>query len=105
MSDEIRTPLNGVLGMMEVLERQGLDDPQRRSVVTMRNSAHALMRIIDDVLDFSKIEAGRLELEETVFSLSELVEGAIGTFRQHAREKGLSLHVEITGRVCRHAFG
>ena len=96
MSHEIRTPLNGVLGMMEVLERQRLDDPQRRSVVTMRDSAHALMRIIDDVLDFSKIEAGRLELEETVFSLSELVEGAIGTFRQQAREKGLSLHVEIT---------
>ena len=96
MSHEIRTPLNGVLGMMEVLERQGLDDPQLRSVVTMRDSAHALMRIIDDVLDFSKIEAGKLELEETVFSLSELVEGTLGTFRQHAREKGLSLHVDIT---------
>jgi signal transduction histidine kinase len=78
-----------------VLERQGLDDPQRRSVATMRDSAHALLRIIDDVLDFSKIEAGRLELEETVFSLSELVQGALGTFRQQARGKGLALHVEI----------
>ena len=96
MSHEIRTPLNGVLGMMEVLECQGLDDPQRRSVTTMRDSAHALLRIIDDVLDFSKIEAGRLELEETVFSLSELVQGALGTFRQQARGKGLVLHVEIT---------
>jgi signal transduction histidine kinase/DNA-binding NarL/FixJ family response regulator/PAS domain-containing protein len=95
MSHEIRTPLNGVLGMMEVLERQGLDEPQHRSVATMRDSAQALLRIIDDVLDFSKIEAGRLELEETVFALSELVQGTLGTFRQQARAKGLGLNVDI----------
>jgi signal transduction histidine kinase/CheY-like chemotaxis protein/HPt (histidine-containing phosphotransfer) domain-containing protein len=95
MSHEIRTPLNGVLGMMEVLERQGLDEPQRRSLGTMRDSAHALLRIIDDVLDFSKIEAGRLEFEETVFSLAELVQGTVGTFREQVRAKGLALEVEI----------
>ena len=66
MSHEIRTPMNGVLGMMEVLDRQGLDPAQRRTVATMRDSAQALLRIIDDVLDFSKIEAGRLELEATI---------------------------------------
>src|SRR5262245_47875765 len=95
MSHEIRTPLNGVLGMMEVLERQGLDHPQRRSLATMRDSAQPLLRIIDDVLDFSKIEAGRLELEEAAFSLSELVERTLGTFRQQARAKGLAFNVEI----------
>src|SRR5262245_50539316 len=96
MSHEIRTPLNGVLGMMDVLERQGLDDAQRRSVATMRDSAQALLRIIDDVLDFSKIEAGRLELEETVFSMFELVESTLDPFRQQAREEGLALHMAIT---------
>ena len=75
MSHEIRTPMNGVLGMMDVLERQGLEPAQQRTVATMRESAQALLRIIDDVLDFSKIEAGRLELEETPFSLSGLIEG------------------------------
>ena len=53
--------MNGVLGMIEVLERQGLSKDQRRILVTMRESAQALLCIIDDVLDFSKIEAGRLE--------------------------------------------
>src|SRR4030095_9822085 len=81
MSHEIRTPMNGVLGMMEVLEHQGLDAEQRYTVATMRESAQALLRIIDDVLDFSKIEAGRLEMEETAFSLSGLIDGAIDTFR------------------------
>jgi signal transduction histidine kinase/FixJ family two-component response regulator/HPt (histidine-containing phosphotransfer) domain-containing protein/uncharacterized protein YigA (DUF484 family) len=95
MSHEIRTPMNGVLGMMEVLERQGLGDDQLPLVATMRDSAQALVRIIDDVLDFSKIEAGRLELEATAFSLSELVAGAIDTLRPQANAKGLAIAAEI----------
>jgi PAS domain S-box-containing protein len=95
MSHEIRTPMNGVLGMIDVLQRQGLDGPQRRTVSTIRDSAQSLLRIIDDVLDFSKIEAGRLELEETAFSLSGLIEGVAGTFRQQAIIKGLALDVDI----------
>jgi signal transduction histidine kinase/CheY-like chemotaxis protein len=91
MSHEIRTPMNGVLGMMEVLDRQGLDAAQRRTVATMRDSAQALLRIIDDVLDFSKIEAGRLELESTVFSLSGLIDGVLSTFQAQANAKGLVL--------------
>src|SRR5262249_34425806 len=67
---EIGTPMNGVLGMVDVLGRQDLDEAQRRIVSTMRDSGEALLHIIDDVLDFSKIEAGHLELEATPFSLS-----------------------------------
>ena len=59
------------------------------------SSAQALLRIIDDVLDFSKIEAGRLELEETAFSLSGLIDGVVGTFRPQALAKGLALDVAI----------
>jgi len=91
MSHEIRTPMNGVLGMMEVLERQRLDDAQRGTVGTMRESARALLRIIDDVLDFSKIEAGRLDLEATAFSLSGLIDGIMSTFKSQAGAKNLTL--------------
>ena len=95
MSHEIRTPMNGVLGMVDVLERQGLNEAQRRSVSTIRDSAQALLHIIDAVLDFSKIEAGRLELEATAFSLSGLMEGALDTFRPQAVAKALVLDAEI----------
>jgi PAS domain S-box-containing protein len=95
MSHEIRTPMNGVLGMMEVLERLGLGEAQRPLVATMRDSAHALLRIIDDVLDFSKIEAGRLELETTAFSLSGLIDSASDTLRPQAAARGLTLDTEI----------
>lgn len=95
MSHEIRTPMNGVLGMLEVLEHQGLTDNQRAIVATMRSSASALLRIIDDVLDFSRIEAGRLELEETPFSLTELVTGAVNALRPQADAKGLALTAKV----------
>ena len=91
MSHEIRTPMNGVLGMMEVLEAEGVDEVQARTVATMRESAQALLRIIDDLLDFSKIEAGALDFEEASFSLTGLVDNAIATFRPQAERKGLSL--------------
>jgi signal transduction histidine kinase/DNA-binding response OmpR family regulator len=91
MSHEIRTPMNGVLGMMDVLEAEGVGNNQARTLGTMRDSAQALLRIIDDLLDFSKIEAGALELEELPFSLAGLVESTIATFRPQAERKGLSL--------------
>ncbi len=95
MSHEIRTPMNGVLGMMEVLDHQDLTDAQRGTVSVMRESAVSLLRIIDDVLDFSKIEAGRMELEETAFSLSDIVTGTIRAMRAPAVAKSIRLAAEL----------
>jgi PAS domain S-box-containing protein len=67
MSHEIRTPMYGVTGMMELLQQTELTETQREYVVAARDSADALLVIIDDLLDFSKIEAGRLELEREDF--------------------------------------
>jgi signal transduction histidine kinase/CheY-like chemotaxis protein/HPt (histidine-containing phosphotransfer) domain-containing protein len=95
MSHEIRTPMNGVLGMLEVLERHGLTEAQRPIAATMRASAQALLRIIDDVLDFSKIEAGRLELEASAFSLNGLLRSAIETVGPQALAKGITVEIAI----------
>ena len=97
MSHEIRTPMNGVLGMIEVLERTPPGPAQARCVAVMRESAGALLRIIDDLLDFSKIEAGRMELEALPFSLRGLVEGAVDTLAVEAKRKGLLLFADPLG--------
>ncbi len=95
MSHEIRTPMNGVVGTAELLERENLSERQKRLVGTVRSSAAALLRIIDDVLDFSKIEAGRMELEEAPFSLRGLIEGTADTLSVQVEKKGLSIAATV----------
>jgi signal transduction histidine kinase/ActR/RegA family two-component response regulator len=97
MSHEIRTPINGVLGMMEVLERSKLAPAQARTVAVMRESAQALLRIIDDVLDFSKIDAGHMEIEALPLSIGELVAGTVETMLPQARQKHLALFADPPG--------
>ncbi|HEY2873117.1 MAG TPA: PAS-domain containing protein, partial [Reyranella sp.] len=95
MSHEIRTPMNGVVGTAELLEREPLSERQKRMVGTIRSSAAALMRIIDDVLDFSKIEAGHMELEEAPCSLHHLIAGAADLVTAQVERKRLAVTTEI----------
>ncbi|HEY0833398.1 MAG TPA: ATP-binding protein, partial [Azospirillum sp.] len=96
MSHEIRTPMNGVLGMLELIALTPLDAEQSSLVTTVRDSANALLRIIDDILDLSKIEAGKLDLEELDLSPLELVEGVADLLAPQAHQKELALicHVD-----------
>jgi two-component system, sensor histidine kinase and response regulator len=91
MSHEIRTPMNGVIGMAELLLDQPLPSQQRECAETIRDSACALLVVINDVLDFSKIEAGKLELEMTNFDPRELVEDVVRLLAIQAHAKNLEI--------------
>jgi len=73
MSHEFRTPLNGIVGMAELLVTTPLSAEQRDSAEVIQTSARSLQLLVDDVLDFSTIEAGKLKRSDADFSLSELV--------------------------------
>ncbi|WP_137890673.1 response regulator [Ramlibacter sp. 2FC] len=91
MSHEIRTPMNGVLGMAEVLAESQMSDYQADLVKTIRESAQALLTIIDDILDFSKIEAGRMTLERIPLSLTDMVEGLCNSLAPVAERAGVDI--------------
>ncbi len=91
MSHEIRTPMNGVIGMIEVLQQSSLTSYQMEMTNLIRESAFALLEIIEDILDFSKIEAGRLEIELRPILLATVVEKACSMLEHMAASKGVEL--------------
>ncbi len=95
MSHEIRTPMNGVLGMAELLSMGRLDAQQTQAVGTIRESAHALLRVIDDVLDFTKIEAGRLDIEHLPLVLDSLLESVVDSLEPMAHSRRVRLHLFV----------
>lgn len=105
VSHEMRTPLNGVIAMADVLRETKLDESQREIVDTLSTSANLLLAQIEDVLDMAKIEAGRVHIENAPFDLSKLIAGTVKVLLPQARYKGLRVEVEIAPEAARWFVG
>jgi len=91
MSHEIRRPLNGVIGMTDVLLETSLDSDQRDCAETIKFSGETLLTILSYILDFSKIEAGKLVLETIDLNPRSIVKEALKIVSQAAAQKELTL--------------
>ncbi len=96
MTHELRTPLIGVLGMNELLQRSQLNEQQIVLTETVQKSGQDLLALISDILDISKIEAGKLKLEPEVVELYTIVEEVTHLLAPKASEKGIAMVCDIT---------
>lgn len=88
LSHEFRTPLNGILGMAEVLSLSELSEEQRQSVSVIQESSHILLHLINDLLDLSKLEAGEMKLNPSSMDLRAIVKHVTLLLSQKVSDKG-----------------
>ena len=92
MSHDIRTPINGICGMLEVAEYFSDDlEKQKECRGKIRNASNLLLELINEVLDMGKLESGEVVLEEQPFNLQEIVDEVINVIDKLAEEQGLEL--------------
>jgi PAS domain S-box-containing protein len=99
MSHEIRTPMNAIMGIADLLAKTPLSPEQSKYVQIFRRAGDNLLNLVNDILDLSKVEASQLELEQTGFSLDDLLEKVTEIVAVRAHEKGLALICEIAPSV------
>jgi signal transduction histidine kinase/FixJ family two-component response regulator len=105
VSHEVRTPMNGVIGMTELLLQTRLDEEQRTYAAQIEQSSEQALVIINDILDISKIETGHLALDVTDFDLVETIKETCSAAGALARAKGLRLDLQIDSDVPTHVRG
>ncbi len=95
VSHEIRTPIQTIIGMMDLINETNLDHEQKEYVRQVNFSAEVLLALVNDVLDFSKLESGNMTLENSVFNLTDCIEQTVDLISMEAHKKNLEVLVDI----------
>ncbi|MGC4047848.1 MAG: ATP-binding protein [Armatimonas sp.] len=105
VSHEVRTPLNGIIGMTELLLNTPLEPTQRRFVATAHDCSETLLTLINNILDFSRLEAGKLTFEAVPFDLHDLISQVMQMLHPVASEKSLDVQLSYAEDTPRSFLG
>ncbi len=99
MSHDIRTPMNAILGMNEMVLRDTKDEKIMLYSESIRNAGNTLLGLINDILDFSKIEAGKMEIINVDYSMVSLLNDLVNMVQRNAEDKGLLLNLDVDRQI------
>lgn len=99
VTHEMRTPLNAIIGMSDLLKETPLNSDQKEMLGSVSTASNIMLRLVEDVLDFSKIEAGKLVLESQEFDVYVVAKSLIKMLEGQAKAKGLRLHSRVTSDI------
>lgn len=105
MSHEIRTPMNAIIGFTDLLIKTESDKSRQKQLDMIKQSANALLNLINEILDFSKIEAGKIQIETHSFSLDNLLHQITSIFYGDARDKNIELELDIKNDIPDRVIG
>lgn len=105
ISHEIRTPINSILGMNEMISREKITDSIRHYSDNIRESGHSLLALINDILDISKLEAGKLHIDQSDYDPSLMVYEAVKMSQSHVTDKHLGLKVSVSPEIPSRLLG
>lgn len=95
VSHDLRTPINAIVGYIQLLEDSKISKSQRRHLDHIKSATDYVNNLVNDLLDFSQLEAGKMSPEKTPFSLYDLLLETVEDFKSVQEEKGLTTQVQI----------
>lgn len=99
VTHELRTPMNGVIGSLELMQTVPMNSELQQYQKTAAQSARAMMRLVSDILALTELEAGRLRARQEIFSLRGLLDHLRIQYEAAAQDKGLRFHLQLEGNV------
>lgn len=105
VSHEIRTPINAVLGMDEMILRESNEEHILEYAKDIKNSGKTLLSLVNDILDSSKLEAGKMEILPVEYDVSSLVNDIVNMIAFRAKDKHLEFNVHVDGKIPHLLYG
>ncbi len=99
VSHEIRTPINTICGMSELVLREEVPDEIAEKVRDIKHSGHDLMMVVSDILDFSELQSGKIELEEEAYNIASTINDVISVAMSRKKDKKIELIVDCDANI------
>lgn len=105
MSHEIRTPMNAILGIATLISREDTSRSVREKVEGIESATRSLLAILNDILDISKIESGKMEIVETNYQLSSIINDVVNMVQYRLEDRPIDLKIEIDETIPCELYG